>query len=59
LDKNGQCGSAYFHIPRTAAHFKEMVAMEISAWTLQKTVTLFVTSCVKDRNIISGGYATR
>jgi len=59
LDTAGICGSAYFHIQRVNANFKEMTAVALTAFTTGKTLTFFVASCSADRNIISHGYVSR
>jgi len=59
LDKNGPCGSPYFHIQRSSVNFKENVAMFLTAFAGNKNVVVFVTGCGGDRNIISHGYAGR
>lgn len=59
LDKNGPCGTAYFHVQRTNQNFSEMTALAMTAFAGGKTMALFVTSCATDRNIISHGYAGR
>jgi hypothetical protein len=59
LDTNGRCGSAYFHIQRSNANFKEMTAVALTAFTTGKTITFFVASCNSKRNIISHGYVSR
>jgi len=59
LDKNGPCGSPYFHMKRSSMNFKEMVGVELTAFAMGKPLTVFVTSCVSDRNIISHGFASR
>jgi len=59
LDKNGRCGSAYFHVQRTNVNFREMAALAMTAFANAKSMALFVTSCVNDRNIISHGYTGR
>jgi hypothetical protein len=59
LDKNGRCGSPYFHMQRSSTNFKEMVALELTAFATGKTMTLFTTGCAGDRNIMSHGYAGR
>ena len=59
LSVNGRCGSAIFHISRTATNYKEMVAMVLTALATNKTLGAWVTSCRGDRNIISHGYLLR
>lgn len=59
LDKDGPCGSRFFHMQRTNTNFKEMVAVELTAFATGKFITLFVTGCGGNRNIISHGYARR
>jgi hypothetical protein len=59
LDKNGQCGSAYFHVQRTNVNFREMAALAMTAFANAKSMALFVTGCANDRNIISHGYTGR
>ncbi len=53
LDRNGRCGSRYFHIRRSSENFKEVVSLELSAFSLSKPITVFTTGCAGDRNIIS------
>ena len=59
LEKNGQCGSAYFHVQRTNQNFREMAALAMTAFANGKSMALFVTGCANDRNIISHGYTSR
>ena len=59
LDTKGRCGSAYFHVQRANANFKEMTAVALTAFTTGKAIRLFVASCGSDRNFISHGYVSR
>ena len=59
LDRNGPCGSTYFHIQRTAQNFSELTALAMTAFAGGKGMRLFVVSCSGDRNIIDHGYAGR
>ncbi len=59
LDVNGPCGSPYFHTQRAAVNFKEMVAIELTAFTTGRPMTFFVSGCAGDRNITSHGYVSR
>jgi len=59
LDKNGRCGSAYFHVQRTSQNFREMTALAMTAFSGGNTIALFVVGCAGDRNLISHGYAGR
>ncbi len=42
LDRNGPCGSAFFHIPRTAKNFDEATAVALTALAADKRVQLVV-----------------
>jgi hypothetical protein len=55
LNQAGSCGSAYFHIQRNKANFKELTAVALTALSSGKTMRLFVESCAADRNILSHG----
>ena len=57
LDKNGGCGSAFFHVKRTNENFKEVVAVILTAFALGKMVVPNETGCSGDRNIISHAWA--
>ncbi len=57
LESNGPCGSAFFHIQRSATNFEEMSALMMTAAASGRTVNLHVTSCAGDRNIASHGAA--
>jgi hypothetical protein len=59
LDQTGPCGSGFFHIQRAAVNFDEMVAVVLTAFAANKTMTFFIASCGGDRNIVSHGYASR
>lgn len=59
LDKNGRCGSAFFHMQRSSVNFKEMVSVELTAFATNRPLTVFITGCAGDRNIISHGFATK
>jgi len=59
LDTKGRCGSAFFHVPRSNANFKELTAVALTAFSTGKTMTLFVASCNADRNILSHGAVHR
>jgi hypothetical protein len=59
LDRNGKCGSPFFHIQRENLNFKEVVAVSLTAFAMGKAMTVFVTSCSGDRNIISHGFTVR
>lgn len=59
LDKKGRCGSPYFHMKRASANFKEMVGVELTAYATSRPLTVFITGCEGDRNVISHGYSTR
>ena len=59
LDQNGRCGSNYYHVQRTSTNFDEMTAVALTAFSTDKTMTLFVASCSGDRNIVSHGYVSR
>ncbi len=55
LDVAGTCGSRFFHVQRARKNFKEMAAAALVAVAGGKRMTLFVESCVADRNILSHG----
>lgn len=59
LDQNGRCGSNYFHVQRTSTNFNEMTAVALTAFSTEKTMTMFVASCSSERNIVSHGYVSR
>jgi hypothetical protein len=59
LDTRGRCGSAYFHVPRANANFKELTALALTAFSTGKTMTLYVASCSGDRNVLSHGAVHR
>lgn len=59
LDTKGRCGSAFFHVPRSNANFKELTAVALTAFSTGKTMTLFVASCNADRNVLSHGAVHR
>ena len=42
LDRNGPCGSAFFHIQRTAKNFDEATAVALTAFAADKRVQLVV-----------------
>jgi len=52
---NGECGSNYYHINRTADNFDEFYALVLTAAASQKEVHLEVGSCVGNRNILTHG----
>jgi hypothetical protein len=55
-DTAGLCGSAFFHIQRTHANFKELTAAALTAIATGKFMTFFVERCSGDhRNILSHG----
>lgn len=55
----GPCGSKFFHIQRTSVNFKEMVAVELTAFSTSKPLIIFMKTCIGDRNIISHGYVSK
>jgi hypothetical protein len=59
LDTRGRCGSAFFHVQRANTNFKELTAVALTAFATGKTMTLFVASCITDRNIVSHGAVNR
>ena len=59
LDTRGRCGSAFFQVPRSNANFKELTAVALTAFSTGKTMTLYVSSCNADRNILSHGAVHR
>ncbi len=59
LDKNGNCGSPYFHFQRVNKNFRESVALALTAYSTGSTMVVFVSGCNNDRNIASHGYMSR
>jgi hypothetical protein len=59
LDQNGSCGGDFFHMKRSSANFKEVVAVELTAFSTGRPLTVFVTGCAGVRNIISHGFVAR
>lgn len=59
LDARGRCGSAFFQVPRSNANFKELTAVALTAFSTGNTMTLYVSSCNADRNILSHGAVHR
>jgi len=59
LSQAGRCGSKFFHIDRSTANYKDMVAISLTAFSANKRMTVYVTSCSGERNIISHGGAYR
>ena len=55
MDKSGPCGSGFFHVQRARVNFKEMVAAGLVAVNGAKRMSMFVESCIGDRNILSHG----
>lgn len=51
----GPCGSSFYHIVRSNPNFKEMYSAMLLAFGAGKNVSLYVTSCGNDRNILSHG----
>lgn len=42
LDRNGPCGSPFFHVPRSAKNFEEATAVALTAFAADKRVQLVV-----------------
>ena len=59
LDKNGSCGSPYFHFQRVNRNFRESVALALTAYSTGSTMVIFATGCNNDRNIASHAYMSR
>jgi hypothetical protein len=57
LNKNGSCGSHYFHVRRTNVNFKQMVDLTLTTFDWTGPMVLIVTGCAGTRNIISHGWA--
>ncbi|EQB05499.1 hypothetical protein L288_12705 [Sphingobium quisquiliarum P25] len=57
MNLNGPCGSAFFHIQRSATNFTEFTALMMTAASSGRTVNLLVTGCNGDRNMVSHGEA--
>lgn len=61
LDHIGDCSkfvlnggnSKFFHLQRARTNFKEMTAVVLTALAAGKSVTFFVETCERDRNIVS------
>lgn len=53
LDTPGSCGSRFFHVQRTNANFRELTALMLTSSTAGRSLRLFVTSCMGERNIVS------
>lgn len=58
LSAAGPCGSNFFHVKRTAANFREMTDVVLTAYQTGRTLGLNVKSCQGDRNVLSHGYVT-
>ncbi len=55
---NGECGSNYYHIPKTNENFDEFFSIMLAAAAAQKRVDLQTSSCGGSknfRNILSHG----
>ena len=59
MDKNGHCGSAFFHVKRTNTNFKEVVALLITALSTRKSVHAVDTTCEGTRNVITHAWIIR
>jgi hypothetical protein len=62
LDTAGSCGTAFFHIRRTNANFKELTAVALTAFATGKRMYLVTDHCEggpagNARNILSHGAA--
>ena len=58
-DTPGPCSnSVFYNFQRTQQNFKELMAVMLTAFSTSKDVTVFVTQCVGDRNIIDHGAVT-
>jgi hypothetical protein len=55
LSQPGSCGSSYFTVSRGNANFKEMVALSLTAFAASKDVSLWVTGCAGNRQVVSHG----
>ncbi len=51
----GPCGSYYYHIRRSNDNFTEFYSLVLAAYAAQRNVSVRVTSCSGDRNILSHG----
>ena len=58
LSVAGPCGSNFFHVQRSAANFREMTDVVLTAFQTGRTLGLYVKTCQGDRNILSHGYVT-
>jgi hypothetical protein len=59
LDKQGGCGSSFFHVKRASENFKEMVAIFMTAFSLSYRVNAYEDSCEGQRNILGHAWTYR
>ncbi|TMP35976.1 hypothetical protein [Pseudoalteromonas rubra] len=55
VNVNGECGSNFYHISRSAVNFSEFYSLVLSAAAARKLVYLEVGSCSGQRNILTHG----
>jgi hypothetical protein len=57
LDNVGPCVTSMFHIKRSAVNFTEMTALMYTAGAAARPVSVYVSGCEGDRNVVSHGVA--